>query len=60
MPVSLTFHSALGNLKQNPPPLYISLQDKILVSPRYDYVTLIPIVLQLGLRIGPIQHMGAN
>jgi hypothetical protein len=36
------------------------LQDKILVSPRYDYVTLIPIVLQLGLRIGPIQRMGAN
>jgi hypothetical protein len=27
---------------------------------RYDYVTLIPLVLQLGLRIGPIQRMGAN
>ena len=27
---------------------------------RYDNVTLIPLVLQLGLRIGPIQHMGAN
>jgi hypothetical protein len=26
----------------------------------YDYVTLIPLVLQLGLRIGPIQRMGAN
>ena len=28
--------------------------------PRYDNVTLIPLVLQLGLRIGPIQRMGAN
>ena len=27
---------------------------------RYDYVTLIPLVLQLGLQIGPIQRMGAN
>ena len=27
---------------------------------RYDYVTLIPLVLQLGLRIGPIQRMEAN
>ena len=27
---------------------------------RYDNVTLIPFVLQLGLRIGPIQRMGAN
>jgi hypothetical protein len=27
---------------------------------RYDNVTLIPLVLQLGLRIGPIQRMGAN
>jgi hypothetical protein len=27
---------------------------------RYDNVTLIPRVLQLGLRIGPIQRMGAN
>jgi hypothetical protein len=26
---------------------------------RYDNVTLIPLVLQLGLRIGPIQRMGA-
>ena len=25
-----------------------------------DNVTLIPLVLQLGLRIGPIQRMGAN
>jgi hypothetical protein len=25
---------------------------------RYDNVTLIPLVLQLGLRIGPIQRMG--
>ena len=25
----------------------------------YDNVTLIPLVLQLGLRIGPIQRMGA-
>jgi hypothetical protein len=24
---------------------------------RYDYVTLIPLVLQLGLRIGPIQRI---
>jgi hypothetical protein len=30
------------------------------VSYRYDNVTLIPLVLQLGLRIGPIQRMGAN
>ena len=27
---------------------------------RYDTVTLIPLVLQLVLRIGPIQRMGAN
>jgi hypothetical protein len=27
---------------------------------RYDNVTLIPLVLQLGLQIGPIQRMGAN
>ena len=27
---------------------------------RVDNVTLIPLVLQLGLRIGPIQRMGAN
>ena len=27
---------------------------------RYDNVTLIPLVLQLGLRIGHIQRMGAN
>ena len=27
---------------------------------RYDNVTLMPLVLQLGLRIGPIQRMGAN
>jgi hypothetical protein len=27
---------------------------------RYDNVTLIPLVLQLGLRIGPIQRMEAN
>jgi hypothetical protein len=27
---------------------------------RYDNVTLIPLVLQLVLRIGPIQRMGAN
>ena len=27
---------------------------------RYDNVTLIPLVLQLGLRIGPIQRMGVN
>ena len=27
---------------------------------RYDNVTPIPLVLQLGLRIGPIQRMGAN
>ena len=27
-------------------------------SVRYDNVTLIPLVLQLGLRIGPIQRMG--
>jgi hypothetical protein len=27
---------------------------------RYDNVNLIPLVLQLGLRIGPIQRMGAN
>ena len=27
---------------------------------RYDNVTLIPLVLQLGLRIGPIERMGAN
>ena len=30
------------------------------VSDRYDNVTLIPLVLQLGLRIGPIQRIGAN
>jgi hypothetical protein len=30
------------------------------INPRYDNVTLIPLVLQLGLRIGPIQRMGAN
>ena len=29
-------------------------------EPRYDNVTLIPLVLQLGLRISPIQRMGAN
>jgi hypothetical protein len=29
-------------------------------SVRYDNVTLIPLVFQLGLRIGPIQRMGAN
>jgi hypothetical protein len=27
---------------------------------RYDNVTLIPLVFQLGLRIDPIQRMGAN
>ena len=27
---------------------------------RYDNVTLIPLVLQLGLRIGPIQRMGSK
>jgi hypothetical protein len=27
---------------------------------RYDNVTLIPLVLQLGLRVGAIQRMGAN
>jgi hypothetical protein len=27
---------------------------------RYDNITLIPLVLQLGLRIGLIQRMGAN
>jgi hypothetical protein len=27
---------------------------------RYDNVTLIPLVLQLRLRMGPIQRMGAN
>jgi hypothetical protein len=27
---------------------------------RYDNVTLSPLLLQLGLRIGPIQRMGAN
>ena len=31
-----------------------------MVRIRYDNVTLIPFVLQLGLRIGPIQRMGAN
>ena len=31
-----------------------------LTKSRYDNVTLIPLVLQLGLRIGPIQCMGAN
>ena len=29
------------------------------IRPRYDNVALIPLVLQLGLRIGPIQRMGA-
>jgi hypothetical protein len=29
-------------------------------SCRYDNVTIIPLVLQLGLRIGPIQRMVAN
>jgi hypothetical protein len=32
----------------------------IIPNARYDNVTLIPFVLQLGLRIGPIQRMGAN
>ena len=32
----------------------------ITLALRYDNVTLIPLVLQLGLRIGPIQRMGAN
>ena len=32
----------------------------VLHTGRYDNVTLIPLVLQLGLRIGPIQRMGAN
>jgi hypothetical protein len=27
---------------------------------RYDNVTLIPLVLHLGLRVGPIQRNGAN
>jgi hypothetical protein len=31
-----------------------------LLRPRYDNVTLIPLVLQSGLRIGPIQRMGVN
>jgi hypothetical protein len=30
------------------------------IKNRYDNVTLIALVLQLGLRIGPIQRMGAN
>jgi hypothetical protein len=30
-----------------------------MVSTRYDNVTLITLMLQLGLRIGPIQRMGA-
>ena len=30
------------------------------VGVRYDNVTLIPLVFHLGLRIGPIQRMGAN
>jgi hypothetical protein len=29
------------------------------IRPRYDSVTLIPLVLHLGLRIGPIQRNGA-
>ena len=35
-------------------------QAHYLVQIRYDNVTFIPLVLQLGLRIGPIQRMGAN
>jgi hypothetical protein len=31
-----------------------------MTTTRYNNVTLIPLVLQLGLRIGPIQRMGAN
>ena len=30
------------------------------LNTRYDNVTLIPLVLQLGLRIGLIQRMGEN
>jgi hypothetical protein len=32
----------------------------VTMLPRNDNVTLILLVLQLGLRIGPIQRMGAN
>jgi hypothetical protein len=35
-------------------------QAHYLVQIRYDNITLIPLVLQLGLWIGPIQRMGAN
>ena len=39
---------------------HVKSQSLYTMHTRYDYVTLIPLVLQLGLRIGPIQRMGAN
>jgi hypothetical protein len=40
-------------------PLFCSVL-VVTMLPRNDNVTLILLVLQLGLRIGPIQRMGAN
>jgi hypothetical protein len=36
------------------------MEMRIITKSRYDNVILILLVLQLGLRIGPIQPMGAN
>ena len=40
--------------------LVFLFSDFNMIRIRYDNVTLIPLVLQLGLRFGPIQRMGAN
>jgi hypothetical protein len=40
--------------------LVFLFSDFNMIRIRYDNVTLLPLVLQLGLRIGPIQRMGAN
>ena len=41
-------------------PPVVAVKKSRTIPPRYDYVTFIPLVLQLRLRIGPIQRMGAN
>jgi hypothetical protein len=54
---TITMRSILVSFKENLHYIFLYCYRTL---PRYDYVTLIPLVIQLGLRIGPIQRMGAN
>jgi hypothetical protein len=40
--------------------IFVDICDTDIFHSRYDNVTLIPLLLQRGLRFGPIQRNGAN